>query len=97
MILSLFIKTSLLLTSYTILRKAHWANYHEEMSRAYLQQVNFALKFQESKINLDVIEHKIVKKYDFINYFIFPKINRIAVGITFILFSVTIAAFVTIK
>jgi hypothetical protein len=97
MILSLFIKASLLLTSYTILRKAHWANYHEEMSRAYLQQVNFALKLQENKINLDIIEHKIVKRYDFVNYFIFPKINRIAVGITFILFSVTIAAFVTIK
>ena len=97
MILSFFIKASLLLTSYTMLRKAHWANYHEEMSKAYLQQINFALKSQDRIINLDLTEKRIIEKYDFVNYIIFPKINRIAVGITFVLFSIIISAFVTIK
>jgi hypothetical protein len=97
MLLSFFIKASLFLTSYTMLRKAHRANYHEEIARAYLKKITEFLKCEDNEIDPIVTERQAQDKYRFLGYLIFPQINRMAVGITFLLFSFAIAAFVTIK
>ncbi len=97
MLLSFFIKMSLFLTSYTMLRKAHRANFHEEIAKIYLGKITEFLKNEDNEIDPCVTERKTEDKYRLINYLIFPQINRMAVGITFMLFSVAIAAFVTIK
>jgi hypothetical protein len=97
LLLSFFIKMSLLLTSYTILRKAHRANYHEALAKAYLGKIDEAVHTQGELVNLEDIERQPAARYRLIDHFIFPQINRVAVGLTFMLFSVAIAAFVTIK
>jgi hypothetical protein len=97
MLLSFFIKMSLFLTSYTMLRKAHRANFHETSAGVYLRKITEFLKNEDNEIDPDVTERKTEDKYRLINYLIFPQINRMAVGITFLLFSFAIAAFVTIK
>ncbi len=97
LLLSFFIKVSLFLTSYTMLRKAHRANYHEEIAGMYLRKIMDFLKNEENAIDPYVTERKVRDKHRLVGYLIFPQINRMAVGITFMLFSVAIAAFVTIK